>query len=145
MNNATIVFKENSLNLADFVRLKKEAFGESYDYPRKTAQASLDGSLYILHVEIKTEVVGMARIISDGGFVNYLADMIVMPGYQNMGIGRMIMERIISYIKSNIPKDGRTMIALAAAKGKEGFYERFGFKTRPNEHEGHGMQLKLKG
>jgi len=145
MCRQNIIFKENSLPVDDFIRLKREAFGANCNYPRDISQASLDGSLYVLHVEVEGKIIGMSRIIGDGGFVNYLADMIVMPEYQNMGVGRMILERMISYVKSSIPEGGRTMIALAAAKGKEGFYEKLGFISRPNKHEGHGMQLKLKG
>ena len=141
MNDAEIIFKENSLSLDDFIRLKKQAFGGTC--PRNTALRSLKGSAYVLHAEIDGEVIATARIISDGGFVNYLADMIVVPEYQGMGIGRLIMERIIAYVKSNIPKCGRSMIALSAAKSKEGFYEKFGFKPRPDEKFGAGMQLWL--
>ena len=100
---------------------------------------------YTLHVEAKGETIGMARIIGDGGFINYLVDVIVTPSYQGKGVGRAIMERVITFVISNIPKGGRTMIDLSSAKDKEGFYEKFGFVSRPNEKEGAGMQLRLKG
>lgn len=137
------IFIENMLKLDDYIRLKEEAFGG--DCHRETAKASLNGSLYVLHAEVDSEVIGMARIIGDGGFVNYLADMIIVPAFQARGIGCAIMERMIAFIKSNIPEGGRSMIALTVAKGKEGFYEKFGFKILPDETNGHGMRLRLKG
>lgn len=33
------------------------------------------------------------------------------------------------------------MFILGAAKGKEAFYEKFGFNKRPNEQSGHGMSM----
>ncbi|MCK5128835.1 MAG: GNAT family N-acetyltransferase [Clostridiales bacterium] len=141
-NKGALMFIENALKLDDYIRLKEEAFGGVCH--RQAAQASLDGSTYVLHVEVDGKTIGMARIIGDGGFVNYLADMIVATEYQGKGIGSAIMERILSFVQSNILDGGQTMIDLAAAKGKEGFYEKYGFKSRPNDREGHGMQLRLK-
>ena len=39
----------------------------------------------------------------------------------------------------------RIMINLQAAKGKEGFYKKFGFIERPNENFGPGMHLWIEG
>ena len=139
-----LIFIENRLKLDDFLRLKEEAFGNE-DCHRETSRLSLEGSLYVLHVELDGNVIGMARVLGDGGCVNYIADMIIVPSYQGMGIGKLIMQRMINFIQANIPEGGNTMIDLAAAVGKEGFYEKFGFKARPNETQGHGMQLRLKG
>ena len=35
----------------------------------------------------------------------------------------------------------KIMFILGAAKGKEGFYEKFGFKVRPNDFNGSGMSM----
>jgi GNAT superfamily N-acetyltransferase len=134
--------KENSLNVDDFIRLKEEAFGAKC--PRDVSITSLEGSRYVLHVELDGEVIGMCRIIGDGGFVNFIADMIVVPEFQGKGIGRMIMERTIKFVEDNIPNGGRTTITLNATKGKEGFYEKFGFNVCPDERFGAGMQKWLK-
>lgn len=34
-------------------------------------------------------------------------------------------------------------MVLVSAKGKEAFYEKFGFVARPNQDEGAGMQMWL--
>ena len=141
MQKPNITFKENCLPLDDYIRLKEQAFGGSC--PESTARASLAGSLYVLHVEIDGEAIGMARIIGDGGFVNYLADVIVAPEHQGQGVGRMIMEKVLKYTKAKIHPNGKSMVCLFAAKSKEAFYEKFGFKSRPDERVGAGMQLRL--
>ena len=140
--NDSYLFIENGLKLDDFIRLKDKAFG-SVSY-RETAKIALEGSRYVIHVEIDGETIGMARLISDGGLVNFIADMIVTPCHQGKGLGQRIMERVMDYIDKNIPTGGQTMIGLFAAKGKEGFYQRFGFSSRTEAGLGHGMQMYLK-
>jgi len=39
---------------------------------------------------------------------------------------------------------GGIAIGLFSAKGKEGFYNKFGFVERPNEKRGAGMELIIK-
>ena len=140
----SLIFIENGLNLDDFIRLKDEAFGGE-DCHRETSRLSLKGSLYVLHVEFESQVIGMARVLGDGGCVFYFADIIVTPLYQRKGIGKLIMQKIIAFVQSSIPEGGNTMIDLAAAVGIEKFYKKFDFKSRPNDTQGHGMQLRLEG
>ena len=59
------------------------------------------------------------------------------PEYQRMGIGQMILERVMIYIRENACNGA--VVGLMSAKGKEAFYEKFGFWKRPNENCGHGM------
>ena len=61
----------------------------------------------------------------------------VHPGYQNKGIGTQIMTSIMDYLyKHAVPN---AYIGLMSKLGKSGFYERFGFVSRPNEKMGPGM------
>ena len=84
-------------------------------------------------------VIGTGRIIGDGALIWYIQDVIVLPEYQGKGIGTEIMNYLIEYAKSNsVPNEGVT-IALMSAKGKEPFYQKLGFHTRPNDREGSGM------
>ena len=55
------------------------------------------------------------------------------------GLGRMVMNDLMTYIKSVMKPGYRIMVSLKAAKGKEGFYKKFGFIERPNEDFGPGM------
>lgn len=125
-------------------------------YERGVADAALPGSLYCVCALVAGSVVGMARAIGDGGLVFYIQDVIVRPEYQRQGIGTMLMERIMAYIRSHahlsptLPATtivGRqswrnnSVIGLMAAAGKEPFYERYGFATRPNDRLGSGMTI----
>ena len=59
-------------------------------------------------------------------------DVIVLPEYQGHGIGGRIMELLIRQcLHANI-RD----IQLFSARGKRGFYERYGFVARPDDAPG---------
>lgn len=85
----------------------------------------------------------MGRIIGDGARIFYIQDVVIHPDYQRIGIGTQIMEKLLNYIE-NLPFSSHNiMIGLMSAKGKEGFYERFGFRKRPNDYQGNGMMLSI--
>ena len=74
-------------------------------------------------------MVGMGRLVGDGAMYWYLQDIIVQPEYQGQGIGRMIVNRLLEYIKENAMPGTKIEIGLTAVKGKEPFYEKFGFSS----------------
>ncbi len=103
------------------------------------AQMGLDNSAFIVSCMDGEKTIGCARLIWDGGYVAYIADVIVLPEYQSRGIGREMLSRVMEYINSQLKPGWRIMINLLAAKGKEGFYKKFDFVERPNENFGAGM------
>ena len=108
-------------------------------YDRGVADTALPRSLYCVCALVEGSVVGMARVIGDGGLVYYIQDVIVRPEYQGQGIGTRLMERIMAYIRSH--GHHNSVIGLMAAAGKEPFYERYGFTRRPNDRLGSGMTI----
>lgn len=80
----------------------------------------------------------------DYGYTAYIGDVIVSPEYQGNGFGKYIVELLMKkVIKASDPGD-KIMFVLGAAKGKEGFYEKMGFKARPNDISGAGMTKWVK-
>lgn len=102
----------------------------------------LPSSCYCVTIREEKKLIAMGRIIGDGVFTFFIVDIIVHPDYQKKGLGRAIMENIFEYLKGNAAE--YAYIALMAAKGKEAFYEKFGFILRPNESLGAGMILDFK-
>lgn len=135
-----IEFKENTLTVEDFQELRT-AVGWFKAHPL-LAERSVNGTLYSACAYAEGKTVGMARVIGDGGMTLYVQDVIVHPSYQGQGIGKKLMEFVMNYIKSSAPEGSMLQVSLMASKGKESFYERFGFVTRPNEEQGAGMQQR---
>ncbi len=103
---------------------------------------ALDKSLYSVVIRDEGKAVGMARLIGDGVFYWHVQDVIVLPEYQGKGIGKMLMENLFEHIEKHMP-DKNTNIGLMSAAGKEGFYEKLGFKRRSDNQHGDGMEKRL--
>ena len=103
------------------------------------AQKGLEHTAFLTVVNDDDKPIGMARVITDYGYTVYIADVIVRPEYQGNGLGKEMMSRVMAYIDENIAPGQRKMIVLVSKKGKEEFYEKFGFLKRPNDELGCGM------
>jgi GNAT superfamily N-acetyltransferase len=110
--------------------------------PEQT-QAGLNGSTYIIVAKDGGKTVGVARLIWDGGCAALIKDVLVLPEYQGKGIGKYMTEQILSYLKAQMKPGWGIAIDLMAAIGKEGFYEKLGFASRPRENRGAGMDIWL--
>jgi ribosomal protein S18 acetylase RimI-like enzyme len=81
--------------------------------------------VFAVVIDKKTgKTVGMGRVLSDGVSDAYIQDLIILPKYRNLGIGKKLIKKLINYCKSKKIH----WIALIAEPGQEGFYESTGFK-----------------
>jgi GNAT superfamily N-acetyltransferase len=94
----------------------------------QSIKAGLENSLFSICALNGKEIVGCGRVVGDWGLYIYIQDVIVVPAFQNMGIGSRIMETIIEFIRRDICNT--TYVRLMTSKGTVGFYERFGFVCR---------------
>lgn len=106
-------------------------------YEREDVAAALSGSLYTVEVRDEECTVGIARIVGDDRIAFFIKDVSVAPSHRGLGVGRLLMDAIFSYIRSHACE--RAYIGLMATPGTEQFYERFGFIRRPAPGLGHGM------
>ena len=109
--------------------------------PRTISGASkgLGSELYsvLLRHNESNEIVGMGRVVGDGGTVFHICDMAVEEEWQGKGGGTMIMDSLMEYITREA--SGYSYINLMA--DVDGFYERWGFK--PTIPDSQGMYLRL--
>ena len=110
----------------------------------KQIETGLRNSIFIVAARDNDISVGMARIVSDGGYVYFIVDVLVLPEYQRKGIGNHMMEKIMEYIQNKLDDGYCIQIDLLVAKGKENFYEKFGFIRRPDDIYGCGMTKRIK-
>jgi ribosomal protein S18 acetylase RimI-like enzyme len=79
-------------------------------------------SLYRSFVFDEGELVGAGRVLADGRDCAYLCDVAVRPSHQGRGLGRDIVQRLVAVSRSH------RKIILYAVPGREGFYEKLGFR-----------------
>ena len=108
-------------------------------------EAALRNSAFLVAAKDGARTVGMARLMSDGGYFAVVLDVVVLPEYQGRGIGRGMMTRLVRHLKDSLQPGEHSYTILTCAPGKEGFYEKFGFHQVPNEEEGAGLVMRLEG
>ena len=72
----------------------------------------------------------------------YIHDIMVIPEYQNKKIGTIIMNKLLGKVDEIKKENPDLRVYLGATKGKEEFYEKFGFVKRIDANLGYGMVLK---
>ena len=104
----------------------------------KGASKGLGQELFsvLLRLEKSGEIVGMGRIVGDGGTIFVICDMMVIESFQKKGGGTMIMDAIMGYLLEEAPPN--SYINLMA--DVDGFYEKWGFE--PSLPRSRGMVLR---
>lgn len=87
------------------------------------------------------KLIGYGRIIGDKTIFLYIQDVMIIPEYQGKKIGTGIMNTLLEKINEYKKVNPEIRTYLGASKGRESFYERFGFVSRPNDDLGAGMIL----
>jgi len=87
------------------------------DMHRKAFEVS-HTTVFVYHAD---RLIGFGRAISDGVYQAAVYDCAVLPEFQRKGIGKTIMNTILSQVS-------HCNIILYASPGKEGFYQRLGFR-----------------
>ena len=133
-----IVFT-NNISVDDYNALRKAV--SWIKVTEKRAAIAINNSFYLCVAICGGKPAGMARIVSDGGYTYFITDVIVHPDYQGYHIGTELISRVLDYIRKDVLDGETVMISLMAAYGRESFYERFGFHTRPYGNHGPGMSM----
>ncbi len=89
------------------------------------AAVGLPNSLYAVQAFDGPNVVGMGRVIGDGGLFFQVVDIAVLPAYQGQGIGKQIMAAISDWLRANVPESG--YVSLLADGEAQQLYAQFGF------------------
>jgi len=94
--------------------------GMAYEEPDVHKRA-FEASHTTVFVYKDSQLIGFGRAISDGAYQAAVYDVAVVPEFQKMGIGRMIMEKILERLSG-------CNVILYARPGKEEFYRRLGLR-----------------
>jgi ribosomal protein S18 acetylase RimI-like enzyme len=79
-------------------------------------------SMFKCFVFDDNKMVGAGRAIADGVSCSYICDIALHPDYQGLGIGKKLVQNLMEQSRNH------DKIILYANPGKEGFYDKLGFR-----------------
>ncbi|MDQ8182811.1 GNAT family N-acetyltransferase [Pelagicoccus sp. SDUM812005] len=126
MPTAPIRYSQNKYLPIDQVQALYAANDWSSAKIPDTLSNALEGSHSVLSAWDGPKLVGLGNAISDGHLVVYYPHLLVMPEYQGQGIGRQIMNRLLSRYA------GFHMHMLTADGKATAFYQKLGFQRAGN-------------
>lgn len=116
----------------EFVRLRAVA-----GLPERTiasANRAIPHSLFWITLRKRHQLIGMGRVVGDGGSVVQISDVIVDPEHRQEGLLTIIFDQIQEFIFANIPSDA--FVCLFATKDAVSFYEKRGFRMSQEKWPG---------
>ena len=134
----TYQLKAQTPTAEDYIRIRLAA-----GLSRKTEAAATTGlknSLFAVTVFYGGEPIGLGQVIGDGGCFFELVDIAVVPEHQKKGVGKRIMDALMTYIYKHAPESA--YVSLMADHGTLDFYAKFGFTKTQAPHAA-GMYLRL--
>lgn len=137
-----ITIKKNTITVQDYLTIRTCVGWKALLVEQ--AEQALQHSLHVVGAYDGEKLVGMGRIVGDGAVICYVQDLIVVPEYQYKGVGSIVLNSLIEYVKSLRVEGTEMMLCLMCAKGRESFYEKHGFTARPTNELGPGMIQYLK-
>lgn len=133
-----ITISERSPKKDDFIKLHQTTgWNKAGLYTYDQLFSGICNSWHTVSIYCNTNLIGFGRILSDGIYQTFICDVMVDPDYQNMGIGRKVITALLDKCDSS----GIKWVQLFSAKGKQHFYQKFGFEER--DMDSPGMSLFL--
>lgn len=122
-------------SVEDYLALRREAGLSPFSV--EGASKGLPHSLFAVTLYEGETLIGMGRVIGDGGCFAQVTDIAVKPSHQKRGLGKVIMQEIMTFLDT-LPELSYT--SLIADGEASRLYAQFGFV--PVMPKSQGMALK---
>ena len=127
---------------AEEVNFLRAAVGFRQILPEQL-NAGLNGSTLIVSAYDQSQIVGMARLIWDGGMAALIPDMLVLPEYKIQGIEKELVKRVLDFLRSKLKPGFGIHVDIKAWDNREKIYENLGFQISTHECRGVPMHICL--
>jgi ribosomal protein S18 acetylase RimI-like enzyme len=119
----TVRFESPTVERYCFIRLVSGLSAKSLE----AATLGLRGTQFAVSIiyDDSQQVVGMGRLVGDGGCFFEVVDIAVIPEHQKKGLGKLIVRTISKHVHENLPKTA--YVSLIADGKANKLYEKYGF------------------
>ena len=111
-------------------------------YSKEQVAKALENTMYMVKATIDGKLAGIGRVVGDYSIVCMLSDICVKPEFQGQGIGLKITSELKRLIENNVADGEKMQIELTPTAGNEAFYEKAGFKYKPDKITGMYLWIK---
>ncbi len=128
MSENTYTVVKRTPTVSEYMQLRAVA-GLS-PFSEEAAARGLVGTVFAIVLEQGDRVVGMGRLIGDGGCFFQIVDIAVNPSDQGLGLGKTIMRELMEFVTTHLPASA--YVSLIADLPANQLYKKFGFvETAP--------------
>ena len=131
---------EYTISVDEFLEMIESVGWKTYS--REQVVQALENTMYMVKVTMDGELVGIGRVVGDYSIVCILTDVCVKPKFQGKGIGAKIVKELNRLIEVNVKDGDKMQIELTPTAGNEGFYQKLGFKYKPEKITGMYLWIK---
>lgn len=111
-------------------------------YSNEQVTKALENTMYMVKVKVDGKLAGIGRVVGDYSIVCCLSDICVKPEFQKKGIGLIIVNELKKMIEEGVKEGEKMQIELTPTAGNEAFYQKAGFKYKPDVITGMYLWIK---
>ncbi len=129
-----------SISTDEFIEMVKSVGWK--EYTKEQVEKALRNTMYMVKATVDGKLAGMGRVVGDYSIVCMLSDICVKPEFQGIGVGLKITTELKRLIENGVKAGEKMQIELTPTAGNEGFYEKAGFKYKPEKITGMYLWIK---
>ena len=111
-------------------------------YSKLQVEKALKNTMYMVKATVDGKLAGIGRVVGDYSIVCVLTNICVKPEFQGQGIGLRITNELKRLIETSVSEGEKMQIELTPTAGKEAFFEKAGFKYKPDKITGMYLWIK---
>jgi N-acetylglutamate synthase-like GNAT family acetyltransferase len=96
--------------------------------PCDEIENSFKQSSHFIIVKNDDNIIGFGRTVDDGKYYALIVDVVIHPDFQGQSIGTTV----VTELKDQL--EGYEFVTLTAAPGKDGFYQKIGWKKQKSSY-----------
>lgn len=129
-----------SFSINEFLEMVESVGWKTYS--ELQVKKALKNTMYMVKATVDEKLAGIGRVVGDYSIVCILTDICVKPEFQRHGIGLKITNELKRLIETNVSEGEKMQIELTPTAGNEAFYEKAGFKYKPDKITGMYLWIK---
>ena len=134
------IILEETMSVEEFLEVIESVGFKTYS--KVQVEKALKNTMYMVKATINGKVAGIGRVVGDYSIVCCLSDICVKPEYQGRGIGLKIVTKLKEMVEEGVQEGEKMQIELTPTAGNETFYQKAGFKYKPDKITGMYLWIK---